>query len=61
FRAIEVDTVVMYKCTDFFNPACERSLKWDDTDLGIDWGVSPQDTIMSDKDSAAVSFKDLEL
>jgi dTDP-4-dehydrorhamnose 3,5-epimerase len=50
----------MYKCTDFYDPACERSLKWDDTDLGIDWGVSPQDTIMSDKDSAAVSFKDLE-
>jgi dTDP-4-dehydrorhamnose 3,5-epimerase-like enzyme len=36
-------------------------LKWDDTDLGIDWGVSPQGAIMSDKDSAAVSFKDLEL
>ena len=61
FRAIEVDTVVMYKCTDFYDPACERSLKWDDTDLGIDWGVSPQDTVMSDKDSVAVSFKDLEL
>jgi len=61
FRAIEVDTVVMYKCTDFYDPACERSLKWDDTDLGIDWGLSPQGAIMSDKDSAAVSFKDLEL
>jgi len=61
FRAIEVDTVVMYKCTDFYDPACERSLKWDDTDLGIDWGDSPQDIILSDKDSAALSFKDLEL
>lgn len=61
FRAIEVDTVVMYKCTDFYNPACEKSLKWDDKDLSIDWGVSPQDTILSDKDCAAVSFKDLEL
>ena len=61
FRAIEVDTVVMYKCTGFYDPACERSLKWDDADLGIDWGVSSQDTIISDKDSTAVSFKDLEL
>ena len=60
FRAIEDDTVVMYKCTGFYDPACERSLKWDDADLGIDWGVSPQGAIMSDKDSEAVSFKDLE-
>ncbi len=61
FRAMEVDTVVMYKCTDFYDPACEKSLKWDDKDLRIDWGDSLQDIIVSDKDYAAVSFKDLEL
>ncbi|MDA9835372.1 dTDP-4-dehydrorhamnose 3,5-epimerase [Flavobacteriales bacterium] len=61
FRAMEVDTVVMYKCTDFYDPACEKSLKWDDKDLCIDWGDSLQDIIMSDKDDAAESFKDLEL
>lgn len=60
FRAMEVDTVVMYKCTDFYDPACEKSLKWDDYDLRIDWGDSLQDIIMSDKDDAADSFKDLE-
>jgi dTDP-4-dehydrorhamnose 3,5-epimerase len=51
----------MYKCTDFYDPACEKSLKWDDKDLAIDWGDSLQDIIMSDKDNAAESFKDLEL
>ena len=61
FRALEVNTVVAYKCTDFYDPACEKSLKWDDKDLCIDWGDSPQDIIISDKDSAAISFKDLEL
>ncbi|MBT5148269.1 MAG: dTDP-4-dehydrorhamnose 3,5-epimerase [Flavobacteriales bacterium] len=61
FRALEVNTVVAYKCTDFYDPACEKSLKWDDKDLSIDWGDSPQDIIISDKDSAAISFKDLEL
>ena len=60
FRAMEVDTIVMYKCTDFYDPACEKSLKWDDKDLRIDWGDSLQDIIMSDKDDAADSFKDLE-
>ena len=58
---MEVDTVVMYKCTDFYNPDCERSLKWDDIDLNIDWGDDRQNLIVSDRDSSALSFKDLEL
>ena len=60
FIAMENDTVVIYKCTDFYNPSHERSLKWDDLDLDIDWGYFPQEIVMSDKDSAASSFKDLE-
>lgn len=60
FLALENDTEVMYKCTAFYDPSCERSLQWNDPDLLIDWGASPQDIFMSDKDSAATSFKDLE-
>jgi dTDP-4-dehydrorhamnose 3,5-epimerase len=61
FRAMEVDTVVIYKCTDFYKPDCERSLKWDDIDLNINWGDDRQNLIISDRDSSALSFKDLEL
>lgn len=61
FRAIKKEASVMYKCTNFYNPDCERSLKWDDVDVNIDWGDDEQELIISDRDSAAFSFKDLEL
>jgi len=41
-----------YKCTDYYAPQHERSLLWDDADVGIDWpilaGTSPQ---LSEKDA----------
>jgi len=42
-----------YKCTDYYAPEHERSLLWDDPDVGIDWpilaGTKPQ---LSEKDIA---------
>lgn len=46
-----------YKCTDYYDPADEGSIRWDDPDLAIDWPViNPS---LSDKDATAGSFKDL--
>ena len=42
---------VCYKCSDYYSPGHERTLRWDDKTIGIDWpledGVTP---ILSDKD-----------
>jgi dTDP-4-dehydrorhamnose 3,5-epimerase len=50
-----------YKVTTPYNPQAERALRWNDPDLAIDWplaiGIEP---ILSDKDKAALSFKDCE-
>lgn len=51
----------LYKTTDYYNPAAERSIRWDDPQLAIDWqlgGLQPQ---LSAKDQAAVAFDDAEL
>ncbi|UOE80920.1 dTDP-4-dehydrorhamnose 3,5-epimerase [Vibrio splendidus] len=29
----------VYKCTDYYNPKAEESIKWDDKDLSIEWPV----------------------
>lgn len=54
FAAHEDETVVSYKCTEFYNPDSEQSLLWNDPQLSIDWGV--QSPLVSDKDKEAVSF-----
>lgn len=50
----------LYKTTDFYNPAAERSLLWNDKTLAIKWpleGVIPQ---LAVKDSSGHSFEEGE-
>ncbi|MDD2048859.1 dTDP-4-dehydrorhamnose 3,5-epimerase [Pseudomonas putida] len=50
----------LYKTTDYYNPAAERCIRWDDPDLAIDWQLTeaPQ---LSVKDQAGKSLKELDL
>ena len=51
----------LYKCTDVYSPAHERTLAWDDTELAIRWpldaGVLPR---LSAKDAQGTSFAEIE-
>ena len=61
FLTLEDGTDFLYKCTALYAPAHERSIRWDDPDIGIDWpleGIVPQ---LSAKDQAAVSLADAEV
>ena len=58
FCTLSDDTVLAYKCTAFYAPANERSIRYDDPDLAIDWPVTGTDAVLSDKDAAAPSFAD---
>lgn len=44
-----------YKCTDFYAPDCEASIRWDDIDLCIDWPNKSQ-PLVSPKDRKASPF-----
>ncbi len=58
FYVTSIDADFIYKCTDFYHPASEISLRWDDPALAIDWplvdGVAPQ---LSAKDAVGLSFE----
>jgi dTDP-4-dehydrorhamnose 3,5-epimerase len=45
-----------YKCTDFYAPASERSIAWNDPELAIPWPLSSP--LLSPKDAAAPRLKD---
>ena len=41
---------VLYKTTDYYAPAHERTLRWDDPDLAIEWGLT-EPPLVSEKDA----------
>jgi dTDP-4-dehydrorhamnose 3,5-epimerase len=52
---------VLYKCTDFYAPQFEHTIRWDDPDLAIDWRLPANvQPIVSPKDMQGVSFRDAD-
>ena len=59
YLVLEKNTIVHYKCTDFYNPNSEYGIRWDDLDVNINWGVkSPH---ISHKDSKLPFLKDQKM
>lgn len=51
----------VYKCTDFYAPEHERSIIWNDPDIGIQWPLGDiSEPVLSAKDKAGVRFLDAE-
>jgi len=50
-----------YKTTDYYSPAGERTVAWDDPDIAIPWPVSAADVIISDKDRQGALLRDAEV
>jgi dTDP-4-dehydrorhamnose 3,5-epimerase len=46
----------VYKCTNYYDPSSEVSIKWDDKEIGIEWPIATI-PILSDKDEKGLSFQ----
>lgn len=46
-------TEIIYKCTDTYAPECDAAVRWDDPDIGIDWGLKGRAPLLSEKDAKA--------
>jgi dTDP-4-dehydrorhamnose 3,5-epimerase len=61
FGALEDNTEVLYKASSVYSPAHERSIRFDDPEIGIDWPIDGSELLVSPKDAAAplLSAQDL--
>ena len=52
----------LYKTTDYYHPESERSILWNDADIGIEWPLPPgQELRLSGKDSVASRLSDADV
>lgn len=54
FVSLEENSLLSYKCTNYYNKESEDAIQWNDKTLSIHWGIS--NPIVSEKDSTAQSF-----
>lgn len=57
FAVMSDVAVFQYKCDNYYAPEAEGSYRWNDPTLAIDWGVLPDELILSEKDAQAPFFK----
>jgi dTDP-4-dehydrorhamnose 3,5-epimerase len=60
FLVLSESAVVLYKSTVFYSAPAERTILWNDPELGIKWPLSDQ-PILSAKDKAGTPFRKTEL
>ncbi|WP_116598137.1 dTDP-4-dehydrorhamnose 3,5-epimerase [Primorskyibacter marinus] len=52
------DSMLLYKTTDVYAPACDGTVHFADPEIGIDWGIDPASAVLSDKDAKAPMLAD---
>ena len=50
FVTLEPNTEVLYKVSAPYSPAHERGIRWNDPALGIDWGITEAQAVLSGRD-----------
>lgn len=61
FLALTEEVGFAYKVTDYYSPAGERTIAWNDPDLAIPWPVAAESPIISEKDRKGSTLRDAEL
>lgn len=61
FLVLSESAEVLYKTTDFYHPASERCIRWDDPGLAIPWPLEGLTVAVSGKDCQGHTFDCAEL
>lgn len=61
FMTLVENTEVIYKVTDYYSPEHDRSIRFDDAAVGIEWPLPTSSVQLSDKDQKAPLLADAEV
>lgn len=59
FVTLEPDTLVVYKLSNYYAPDHQRGILWNDPALRIEWGVSVDEAVLSERDRNAPRLADV--
>ncbi len=59
FCVLSETAEILYKCSEFYDPSDDRGIRWNDTELAINWPI--ESPILSAKDAAQPLLKEAEL
>ena len=58
FLVLEDDTIFSYKCTNYYSKELERSIRWNDAAIAINWGCDSP--LLSPRDEQAMLLSEFE-
>ena len=56
FITLTDDVEVQYKADNYYAPECDGNIRWNDPDIGVNWGMNP--VVLSDKDRNAPTLRE---
>jgi len=59
FSVLSEEVIFQYKCDEFYHPEAEGAIAWNDAELGIDWKISLEKVLVSEKDSKHLRLKNI--
>ena len=61
FVVLSEQAIFQYKCDNYYHPEAEGAIAWNDPQIGIEWGIDPENIILSEKDSHHPMLADANL
>jgi len=61
FLTLDDETIFAYKVDNYYNKDCDRGIKFDDPQIGIDWNFPKEELLISEKDKITPFLRDAEL
>lgn len=60
FAVLSESAIFQYKCDNFYNPEADGGISIMDGTLGIDWGLSMEDALVSEKDANHIKLAEFD-